>query len=85
MRGAVEGRPPSGGEPSTATGAFHAKAMAITDLRERLAFLNRGQAWVVRRLQALLPRLGDTAIREDLAAMLAGHEENIAALERRLA
>ncbi len=74
-----------GGEPSTATGAFHAKAMAITDLRERLAFLNRGQAWVVRRLQALLPRLGDTAIREDLAAMLAGHEENIAALERRLA
>lgn len=73
------------GAPSAATGAFHGKAMAIADLGERLVFLNRGQAWVVRRLQALLPEVADAALRADLAAMLAGHEENISLLERQLA
>lgn len=74
-----------GGTPSAATGAFHEKAMAIADLPARLAFLNRGQGWVVRRLQALLPRIGDASLRADLAAMLAGHEDNIGKLERELA
>ena len=37
-----------GGEPSPRIGAFHGKAMAIRDLKERIAFLNRGQGWVVR-------------------------------------
>lgn len=72
------------GTPSTVTGAFHGKAMAIADLPARLAFLNRGQGWVVRRLQALLPRIDDQALHAELAAMLARHEENIARLERRL-
>lgn len=73
-----------GGTPSAATGAFHGKAMAIADVPARLAFLNRGQGWVVRRLQALLPRIGDASLRADLAAMLAGHEDNIGTLERQL-
>lgn len=67
-----------GGMPSRRTGDFYAKAMAIDDLPARLAFLNRGQRWVVRRLQALLPRLGDTPLQAELRAMLAAHEANIA-------
>ena len=67
-----------GGKPSRRTGEFHAKAMAIDDLPARLDFLNRGQRWVVRRLQALLPRLRDDRLLADLAAMLAAHEDNIA-------
>lgn len=70
--------------PSDQTGAFHGKAMAIEDLRERLAFLNRGQAWVVRRLQALIPRVGDAAVRAELQAMLDAHVGNIARVEQRL-
>lgn len=65
------------GEPSRKTGAFHGKAMAIADIPTRLAFFNRGQGWVVRKLKALLPTIRDEAIHADLAAMLASHESNI--------
>jgi predicted metal-dependent hydrolase len=65
------------GTPSSATGAFWGKAMAIDDLEQRLTFLNRGQSWVVRRLQALIPRIGDARLRTDLAAMLEAHHANI--------
>jgi hypothetical protein len=67
-----------GGTPARRTGDFHDKAMAIEDLPARLAFLNRGQRWVVRRLQALLPRVGDAQLQAGLGAMLAAHEANIA-------
>lgn len=67
-----------GGEPSRATGAFYAKAMAIDEIPARLAFLNRGQQWVVRKLQALLPRVGAAQLQAGLGAMLAAHEANIA-------
>ncbi|HMM45545.1 MAG TPA: nitronate monooxygenase [Candidatus Macondimonas sp.] len=67
-----------GGTPSRRTGDFHEKAMAIEDLPARLAFLNRGQRWVVRRLQALLPRVIDPQLQAGLGAMLAAHEANIA-------
>jgi nitronate monooxygenase len=65
------------GTPSTQTGAFYGKAMAIADIPARLAFLNRGQGWVVRKLTALLPTIRDDAIHAELAAMLASHEQNI--------
>lgn len=65
------------GAPSPKTGAFYDKAMAITDLSARLAFLNRGQGWVVRKLNRLLPTIRDEAIYADLSAMLASHERNI--------
>ena len=65
------------GAPSPQTGAFYDKAMAIPDLLARLAFLNRGQGWVVRKLKALLPTVRDEAIHADLTAMLASHERNI--------
>jgi nitronate monooxygenase len=65
------------GTPSLKTGAFYDKALAIVDFHPRLAFLNRGQAWVVRKLAALLPTVQDQAIRADLEAMLVSHEHNI--------
>jgi hypothetical protein len=65
------------GTASSATGAFWGKAMAIPDLAERLRFLNRGQAWVIRKLQALLAGELDPAIRADLSRMREAHRVNI--------
>jgi hypothetical protein len=67
-----------GTEPSANIGAFYEKAMAIGDLLERVAFLNRGQGWVARKLRELLPRVRDPALNADLADMLQSHEDNIA-------
>lgn len=67
-----------GEKPTTKTGAFHDKAMAIADLRERIVFLNRGQGWVVRKLRDMLPRLQNDRLHADLAEMLRSHEINIA-------
>lgn len=66
-----------GATPSALTGAFHGKAMAIADLAERLAFLNRGQGWVARKLRELLQQPLPEPLRAELAAMLAAHEANI--------
>ncbi|WP_179400742.1 nitronate monooxygenase [Burkholderia guangdongensis] len=65
------------GTPSTRTGAFYTKAMAIDVLNERLAFLNRGQGWVARKVRELLPLVGDAEIRQNLTEMLVAHEENL--------
>jgi len=70
-----------GATPSSATGAFHGKAMAIADVDARLKFLNRGQAWVVRKLEALIPRLDVSQARADLEAMLQAHRQNIERVE----
>jgi nitronate monooxygenase len=59
-------------------GAFYDKAMAISDLGERIAFLNRGQGWVVRKLREMLPRVRDDSLHADLTEMLRSHEANIA-------
>lgn len=67
-----------GVRPTTQTGAFYGKAMAIADLRDRIVFLNRGQGWVVRKLREMLPRLHDEQLHADLAEMLRSHEVNIA-------
>jgi hypothetical protein len=73
-----------GSVPSDQTGAFHGKAMAIQGLVERMAFLNRGQAWVVRRLQAMIPRIGVAEVSEQLQTMLDAHVGNIERVEQRL-
>lgn len=76
-------------EPSTKVGAFYDNAMAIEGVEARLAFVNRGQGWVVRKLRALVPRIRDPALHGVLGEMLRAHEVNIAsaneALERRAA
>lgn len=71
-----------GATPSERCGDFYDKAMAIADWRERLAFLNKGQAWVVRKLAALLPRVRDDGLHGKLRAMHDSHVENIARATR---
>ena len=67
-----------GGTPSKATGAFVDKALAVSGDAPRLDFLNRGQGWVVKRLNEMLPKIADAALHADLANMLDVHERNIA-------
>lgn len=71
-----------GGTPSLATGAFYDKVMALRDPDQRLELLNRGQGWVVRRLQEALPKIADGALRADLQDMLDVHARNIATCAR---
>ena len=61
----------------TRTGEFHGKAMAIVDLRARLAFLNRGQGWVVRKLREMLPRVRNDEVARRPRRDVAIHEINI--------
>ncbi len=72
-----------GATPPSATGAFHGKAMAFADLDERLKFLNRSQAWVIRKLQALIPQVKDVQASADLTDMLQAHHQNISRVEAR--
>ena len=67
-----------GAPASTRIGAFQEKALAIPDMRERIAFLNRGQGWVVRKLREMLPKVRDDALHHDLQQMLQAHEVNSA-------
>jgi hypothetical protein len=62
--------------PSAAVGAFYERGRTISGLRERLDFLNRGQAWVAKQLAAALPRLPDSG-RKALQAMHDSHLTNI--------
>ena len=66
-----------GDDPSRKTGSFRDKALAISNPIDRLAFLNRGQAWVVRKLEALMPRVRDEGLHGDLREMLDSHCRNI--------
>jgi Domain of unknown function (DUF6306) len=67
-----------GAPASTRIGAFQEKALAIEALPERIAFLNRGQGWVVKKLREMMPKVRDDALHRDLADMLRSHEVNIA-------
>lgn len=70
-----------GAPPSENVGAFYGKAMAIADLGERIAFLNRGQNWVARKLREMLPRVRDSRLHAELAEMLRSHEANITLID----
>jgi nitronate monooxygenase len=70
------------GEPSPKTGQFYGKVMALSGESERLALVNRGQGWVVKKLRETLPKLADTDLAETLSAMLVSHEKNIATVDR---
>lgn len=68
-------------EPSRKTGEFYKKVMAIADIKERIIFVNRGQAWVVRRLEMLIPKVSDLDIKKSLEEMLVAHKTNINKVE----
>lgn len=66
-----------GAEPSQEVGAFYNKCMALPDLAQRFELLNRGQAWVVRKINELLPQLDDPVLIDALIEMRETHENNI--------
>lgn len=70
--------------PSRRRGAFARRAMAIADPHERIAFLNRGQNWVVRKLAELMPKVRDDALHAALREMSESHVRNIEAAASRL-
>jgi hypothetical protein len=70
------------GEPSPKTGQFYEKVMAIPEEAARLAFVNRGQDWVVRKLREVLPKIADPRLCGDLTEMLSSHEDNIARVDQ---
>lgn len=63
-------------------GDFAEKVMAEPTLAARLRLLNRGQMWVVKRLDALLGETLPAAVTDFLAEMKARHLANIAACDR---
>jgi Domain of unknown function (DUF6306) len=71
-----------GAEPTATTGAFYGKAMAIAAMSDRIAFLNRGQGWVVKKLRGMLPKVRDDKLHADLKVMLEAHVANIALADR---
>jgi nitronate monooxygenase len=69
--------------PGSKLGDFYGRGLALRGWRERLEFLNRGQAWVARRIAAALPRVPNSA-RRMLQAMHESHLANIRGCERLL-
>lgn len=74
----------AGVEPTMAIGDFYAKGLAIREWRERLDFLNRGQAWVAKRIAAALPRVADSLGRKALQAVHDSHLVNIRICKEKL-
>ena len=71
----------AGGTPSTGTGDFLGKALKVEGRIARLQFLNRGQAWVARKISEALPNITDVSVRRALADMYDSHLLNIEACE----
>jgi nitronate monooxygenase len=70
-----------GGVPSTKTGDFVEKVRAVDGFRGKLELLNRGQRWVIRKIEENLATIADPGLRAFLAVMAKGHYMNIGALE----
>ncbi|MEG0974731.1 MAG: nitronate monooxygenase [Comamonas sp.] len=73
------------GKSSNRTGDFFEKAMAIADVGERLAFLNRGQGWVAKKLREILPMVDDATLSHSLTRMLDAHVANLDKVNQHLA
>jgi len=70
-----------GGAPSNKTGDFVEKVRAVEDFRAKLELLNRGQRWVIRKIEENLPSLSDADLHAFLLVMAKGHHTNIGALD----
>jgi nitronate monooxygenase len=70
-----------GGAPSNRTGEFVEKVRAVNDLRGKLELLNRGQRWVIRKIEENLTNLTDADLHAFLDLMAKGHHVNIGALD----
>lgn len=72
-----------GGIPSSGSGDFGQRVMALESEGERLNLLVRGQAWVVKRIDALLALELDPQTRAFLVEMRDIHLENLDLCNRR--
>jgi nitronate monooxygenase len=73
-----------GGEPSNRTGDFIDKVRALNDLKSKIELLNRGQRWVIRKIEERLPGLSDPHLKAFLVVMAKGHHINIQAVDEAL-
>jgi hypothetical protein len=70
-----------GGIASNKTGDFVEKVRAVGDFKGKLELLNRGQRWVMRKIDESLPSIEDARVAAFLRVMAQGHQVNIGALE----
>jgi nitronate monooxygenase len=70
-----------GGTASNKTGDFVEKVRAIQGFEGKLELLNRGQRWVIRKIDESLPSINDGHLHAFLQVMADGHRVNIAAVE----
>src|ERR1700741_3019622 len=61
-----------GGAPSNKTGDFVEKVRAVNDFRGKLELLNRGQRWVIRKIEEQLAALNDPELKAFLVVMAKG-------------
>ncbi len=73
-----------GGTASNKTGDFVEKVRAVSDFRGKLELLNRGQRWVIRKIEENLATVGDPELRAFLSVMAKGHYINIGAVDEAL-
>ena len=74
-----------GGNPSNKTGDFVEKVRAVADYTGKLELLNRGQRWVIRKIEEQLPGIGDEQLKAMLIVMAKAHKINIAAVDEAIA
>jgi nitronate monooxygenase len=70
-----------GGTASTNMSDFVEKVRAVGDFRGKLELLNRGQRWVIRKIEENLGTVSDAGLKAFLVVMAQGHRVNIGALE----
>ena len=63
--------------PTPAVGSFYGRGLAIRDWAERMEFLNRGQAWVARRIADALPRVPE----KDRSILQSMHDSHVINIE----
>lgn len=63
--------------PTSATGDFASRVMALEGLVERLNLLSRGQRWVIRRIDTLLEEVLSAETRQFLVEMTKVHQKNV--------
>jgi hypothetical protein len=73
-----------GGAASNKTGDFVEKVRAVGEFRAKCELLNRGQRWVIRKIEENLPTVTDAHLNAFLTVMAAGHHSNVGALEQAL-
>ena len=73
-----------GGTASNKTGDFVEKVRVVSDFRGKLDLLNRGQRWVIRKIEETLPGITDPELHAFLSVMAKGHYVNIGAIEEAL-